>query len=281
MEKEEEALLLEDTLSQLKLNPVFEKKLLHLVTEYYCKKAVSKEEEERCAFLIQLDKDLLEPSMRRKICEIFIDCNYLREAYNMLLTYEIEDVDPEKLLKLCTRMILQQLFDQDDRLLELSWRVFEAGKADSVILDYLCEHFNGTTSQMYEILIQAVGEHVETYDLEERLLAQMLFTGSCDQIDSVFDLYMKRKRTRESMVKAIFYPSKCIQYFLEEKEIDSQIFQYLKNAVGADPGKEKIPTIYLLALTRYYAGQAEITADEKKQLQIMVNILLESEMVFP
>ena len=59
----------------------------------------------------------------------------------MLLTYEIEDVDPEKLLKLCTRMILQQLFDQDDRLLELSWRVFEAGKADSVILDYLCEHF--------------------------------------------------------------------------------------------------------------------------------------------
>ena len=51
--------------------------------------------------------------------------------------------------------------------------------------------------------------------------------------------------------------------------------------MGADPGKEKIPTIYLLALTRYYAGQAEITADEKKQLQIMVNILLESEMVFP
>ena len=81
------------------------------------------------------------------------------------------------------------------------------------------------------------------------------------------------------MVKA-YFTQKCIQYFLEEKEIDSQIFQYLKNAVGADPGKEKIPTIYLLALTRYYAGQAEITADEKKQLQIMVNILLESEWYF-
>ncbi len=55
---------------------------------------------------------------------------------------------------------------------------------------------------MYEILIQAVGAHVETYDLEERLLAQMLFTGNCAQIDSVFDLYMKRKQTKESMVKA-------------------------------------------------------------------------------
>ena len=63
---------------------------------------------------------------------------------------------------------------------------------------------------------------METYDLEERLLAQMLFTGSCDQIDSVFDLYMKRKRTRESMVKA-YFTQKCIQYFLEEKEIDSKV----------------------------------------------------------
>lgn len=41
-----------------------------------------------------------------------------------------------------------------------------------MILDYLCEHFNGTVSQMYEVLIQGVREHVETYDLEERLLGR-------------------------------------------------------------------------------------------------------------
>lgn len=169
-----------------------------------------------------MDKSLLDNQTRGKICEILISCNYLREAYDMLVDYEIEDIDPGKLLDLCTRMILLQLFDQDEHLLYLAERVFEEGKADSVILDYLCEHYNGTTARMYEILIQAVGAHVQTYDMEERLLAQMLFTGSCAQMDSVFELYMKRKQTRESMVKA-YFTQKCIQYFLEGKEIDQTI----------------------------------------------------------
>ncbi len=284
VETEEEVLLLEDTLSRLKLNPVYEKKLLGLVTDYYCKKAASDTDqgEERCTFLIQMDKSLLDNQTRKKICEILIRCNYLREAYDMLVDYQMEDIDSEKLLDLCTRMILQQLFDQDEHLLYLAEKVFEAGKADSVILDYLCEHYNGTTSRMYEILIQAAGAHVETYDLEERLLAQMLFTGSCAQIDSVFDLYMKRKQTRESMVKA-YFTQKCIQYFLEGKEIDATIFGYLKNAVNASMNKEKLPTIYLLALTRYYGEQKglEISEEEKKQLQMMLDLLLEGGMVFP
>ena len=286
IETEEEVLLLEDTLSQLKLNPVYERKLLGLITDHYCSKAVSgtEEGEDRCTFLVQMDKSLLDNQTRRKISEILISCNYLREAYDMLVDYQIDDIDPEKLLDLCTRMILQQLFDQDEHLLYLAEKVFESGKADSVILDYLCEHYNGTTARMYEILIQAVGAHVETYDLEERLLAQMLFTGNCAQIDSVFDLYMKRKQTKESMVKA-YFTQKCIQYFLDGKDIDKSIFGYLKNTVNASMNKEKIPTIYLLALTRFYGDNAkqesEISGEEKKQLQMMINFLTESGMVFP
>ena len=123
---------------------------------------------------------------------------------------------------------------------------------------------------------------MQTYDMEERLLAQMLFTGSCAQMDSVFELYMKRKQTRESMVKA-YFTQKCIQYFLEGKEIDQTIFGYLKNAVNASLNKEKIPTIYLLALTRFYGEQKEmeVSEEEKKQLQMMTDILLEGGMVFP
>lgn len=51
VEKEEEALLLEDTLSQLKLNPVFEKKLLYLVTEYYCKRLFPRKKKEKSGAL--------------------------------------------------------------------------------------------------------------------------------------------------------------------------------------------------------------------------------------
>ena len=44
---------------------------------------------------------------------------------------------------------------------------------------------------------------MQTYDMEERLLAQMLFTGSCAQMDSVFELYMKRKQTRKAWSRLI------------------------------------------------------------------------------
>ena len=169
----------------------------------------------------------------------------------MIRDYGSQYISTPRLMKLCTKTILMNLFDQDDLLLGLSHQVFCQGCYDSVILDYLCEHFNGTVSQMYEVLIQGVREHVETYDLEERLLGQMLFTGCCDQMDSVFELYMKRKTTKEMVVKA-YFTQKSVQYFLEEKDMDQRVFEYLKQAVGNTFDKDRMPTIYLLALTRYF-----------------------------
>ena len=48
-------------------------------------------------------------------------------------------------------------------------------------------------------------EHVETYDLEERLLCQMLFTKHCEQMDSVFELYMNPE-THQEIIVSILYP---------------------------------------------------------------------------
>ena len=142
-----------------------------------------------------------------------------------------------------------------------AYKVFQAGAYDSVIMDYLCEHFNGTVSQMYEVLIQGVREHVETYDLEERLLCQMLFTGCCEQMDSVFELYMNRKPTREIIVKA-YFTQKCVQYFLECRDMDGRVFEYLKQAVAGSLEKDRMPTIYLLALTKYCSTLDKLDAED-------------------
>ena len=42
-------------------------------------------------------------------------------------------------------------------------------------------------------------------------------------MDSVFDLYMSRKQTRESVVKA-YFTQKSIQYFLEGEKADPRVF---------------------------------------------------------
>lgn len=287
MEKEiqnaDEALLLEETIEQLNLNPVFERKILRAVTRYYCQLAEEEGGEHvpyGCSYLIQMDKDFLEEAERVRICETFISQNYMTEACEMIKRYGSRKIRTDLLLKLCDRMIVQQLFDEDRTLLHLAYEVFEAGQADSVILDYLCEHFNGSCSQMYEILIQGVGVQVDTYDLEERLLGQMLFTGCCEQIDSVFELYMKRKTPKEDVVRA-YFTEKSLQYFLEEKDVDEKVFDYLRTVVNVSEDKSRVPTIYLLALTKYFSGKEQISDEDKTLCRKMLPVLLQAELVFP
>nr|WP_296036996.1 DUF5717 family protein [uncultured Enterocloster sp.] len=279
----QEAHMLDEAAHLLRLNPVSETRLREQVVEFYCRMEEDDREDKNsanCACLVQMDKEDLSEKARKRICETLIGQDFLREAYDMICRFKITDIDVQLLSRLCSRMILQQLFDQDDWLLSFSYRVFEAGKADSVVLDYLCEHFNGTVSQMYGILIRGVQEHIETYDLEERLLAQMLFTGCCDRIDSVFDLYMSRKKTRESIVKA-YFTEKCAQYFLEGKEMDPKVFDYLKKAARMSLNREKLPTLYLLSLTKYFAGIPEISPEDKELLLFMTRLLLEQRLIFP
>lgn len=279
----QEAHILNEAADLLRLNPVFETRLREQVVEFYCRMEENDTEDKNsanCASLIQMDKQDLSEKARKRICETLIGQEFFREAYDMIRTFKIADIDIQLLSVLCSRMILQQLFDQDDWLLSFSYRVFEAGRADGVVLDYLCEHFNGTVSQMYGILIKGVQEHIETYDLEERLLAQMLFTGCCDQMDSVFDLYMSRKKTRESIVKA-YFTEKCAQYFLEGKEMAPRVFDYLKKAARMSLNREKLPTLYLLSLTKYFSGLQEIGKEDQELLLFMTRLLLEQGLIFP
>ena len=283
VETDEEAALLEEIVTQMHLSPAFEGRLMQAVTDYYCQKASEDKDGDgvfNCAYLVQIDKKPMAVRQRQQICETLISQNYMREAYNMIRDYGSQYISTPRLMKLCTKTILMNLFDQDDLLLGLSHQVFCQGCYDSVILDYLCEHFNGTVSQMYEVLIQGVREHVETYDLEERLLGQMLFTGCCDQMDSVFELYMKRKTTKEMVVKA-YFTQKSVQYFLEEKDMDQRVFEYLKQAVGNTFDKDRMPTIYLLALTRYFSTLDKVEAGDVELLKTMTSLLLEEGLVFP
>lgn len=283
VETDKQAELLEEAMVQMRLSPVFEASILEAVTGYYCKRAAGETEGTggfNCTYLIQLDKKRLGVKQRQQICATLISQNYLREAYDMTREYGSQYISPGLLMKLCAKTILMRLFDQDDQLLHMAYQVFRDGAYDSVIMDYLCEHFNGTVSQMYEVLIQGEKEHVETYDLEDRLLCQMLFTGCCQQMDSVFELYMKRKTPREMIIKA-YFTQKSVQYFLEGQDMDSRVFEYLKHAVAGIMEKDKVPTVYLLALTRYFSNEEWLSVEDKALCRSMLAVLLEEGLVFP
>ncbi len=280
-QNQEEAALLERVLKEQKLSPLYQKQLLSQTIAYYQKKAA---EEEKggvdLSYLLMIDKDNISREERNGICETLICQNYLMEAYEMMEKYGILEISLSCRLKLCSKMILQKLFDEDRFLFWLALQVFDEGKADTVILDYLCQYYNGLSGEMYQILVQGIEQKVDTHDMEERLLAQMLFSGNQDKMDSVFDFYVSRKKTMDSIVKA-YFTVKCTACFFDETETKSQVFQYLEGLVKGTSDRSRIPTIYLLSLTKYYSEQKELTAEEKSLCQEIVDFLLESDLVFP
>ncbi len=44
-----------------------------------------------------------------------------------------------------------------------------------------------------------------------------------------------------------YFTEKCAQYFLEGKEMDPKVFDYLKKAARMSLNREKLPTLYLLS----------------------------------
>ena len=275
----EDIQVIDRALTRLKLHPLYSRELIGRIIRYYLTKPDPESAEPvNAAPLLAADKEILSRKQRVDLCQALIEQGYIREAYGMLRKYYCL-VSPEELRLLCSRMILNELYDEDELLLKLAYEVFAEDKADSVILDYLCEHFNGSTEQMYRLLLRGVTDRVETYDLEERLLAQMLFADQTDRIDRVFSLYMERKKTGESIVKA-YFTMKSTLYFMEDKPAGEEVFRYLEGMIHGAIEKEKLSTIYLLALTKYYAGLNELDEEQTKLCQTIVDILLAEGMVF-
>lgn len=277
---DEQAGLLEQSLEDMNIHPLFQRKLVSKIIAYYGKRTGGEEVFSGGQYLIHLDKNEMTKAERCQVCETFIAQNYIKQAYEMLKQYFCDGVRVKYLKKLCSKIILDNISGCDDYLVSLSYQVFEAGEGNEAVVDYLCEHYNGTSSQMYGILIQAVKEHIETYDMEERLTAQMIFSGADAKMDRVFDLYASRKKMNESIVRA-FFTIKSYSYFIDDKPADDKVFKYLESAVKTTEVKGKIPVVYLLALTKYYSAMPVISDEQKTLCRTIMDILLEEEKVFP
>lgn len=266
----------------LDLHPLYQSRILSKILHYYQEQLETEQGSigGEVDYLLGLDMNKLTGEERAKVCETLIYHEYIKECYEIIRTYGVEGITDGRLLKLCTRTIMQNLFNQDDMLLQLACNLFSKDLYDSVVLDYLCEHFNGSSKQMFKILNHAVREHVDIYDMPERLLAQMMFTGETEWLDQVFDWYASGKTTSDNIVRA-YFTLKSVDYFVYDKPTGDRVFAWLEGGLHGTADKSKVPTIYLLALTKYYAGLQRLDEERTSLCKSMVELLLSEDRVFP
>ena len=273
---EEKLRLLQSEIGVAGIHPLYQKQLVAGIIRYYS----SQEKIDADAILNFVDNPYLSKKDRNHLIEVLISQNYLQEAYKQVQKYGYGRISRRSLLKLCSYLVRNSLYEKDEYLLKLAYYLFRKNQYDNTVLQYLCIHFNGLSRDMLEILRHGVRNKADMGDLPERLLGQMLFTGERESMDEVFQLYIGMGPSDRLLVNAYFV-MKCFGYFMENEPVGEDVFTHIRDIVQRELLAGGIPLLCLLALTRYFAGLPELHEEDRILCQEMLNRLVQKGIVFP
>lgn len=177
-----------------------------------------------------------------------------------------------------------------------AYQAFREGSRVRELLLFLLERYNSSSWLMYELLTKSAErlcalrggcplaalpaeERDAVNRLSERLLAQMLFSGMEEGLDEVHRLYQE-SGGGEALLEKAFLTKKAALYFLRERETESAFFTLLYSLIHRENIKERLPLIYLLAMSKYMSVQERLSDEEKLELQEMMNVLTEKRLIF-
>lgn len=217
----------------------------------------------------------MDREQRGKMITLLTKCGRFSQAFSWLEAYGTVYVAANTILK-----ILTALSDQPEAESEIYYRLcygcFCNSQMNYTTLKYLSDSFLGTCAQMTEIWKQARAFGVDTSQLEERILVQMMFTGT--RLENHFDVYLSyNQRNPEDYVKKAYLTYQCREAFvkgetldvrfyflLEEELLKNQSFaqvcilaylKYLSELQGMSLRQKHVATMYLkelLSKSQYY-----------------------------
>ncbi len=228
-------------------------------------------------YLMQINLHGMAKPDRDKIIELFIIRDLYEKALSALAEYGFGGVSVNRLMKLCTNL-LQNCYEEDTRneiLVNLSYYIFKSGKYNEAILEYLLKYFYGTTREMFELWEAATAFDMETVNLEERLLAQMLFAESylADSL-SVFMQYYKRG-CNHKLIKA-FLSYNAYKYLVKDRLIQPELFQIMKREVMYEENE-----VCILALLKEFSKHELLTEAEGELADFNIHKFVKKGLVLP
>lgn len=272
----EDVTYLENAVYTLDLSESFSTLIINRLIRYYNQHTATGYNPD---FLLRINKKDLNKDERQDLCNAYISCGCYDQAIDMISVFGTNGISDKNLKTLCSRSVSGKC---DDKVLltYLSVYTFNSGMADNTILEYLAENYNGPTDQMFRILKKCIDEKTDTYDLEERLLAQIIFTNDFIHIDRVFEWYVSRKQVSESIIKA-YFTLKSVDYFINNADTDDKVFAYLEKIIDKTDDTGSIPSIFMLALTKHYSESDRLNEKRIETAQRFIKHLYSIKIVFP
>ena len=229
-------------------------------------------------YLMDIEPRDLSTSERGEILELMVMAGLYERALEWIREYGTYGIDAKVILRLCVRLIDRGMLEPLAKDLEIAFYCFENGKYDEQLLSFLISGFNGTIKEMRDIWKAAESFGLDSYSLAERMLVQMLFSGSYigEKID-VFRYYVENGANTD--IEIAFLSQSAYDYFVHGTVTDKYILERIEKL-----SLENVPMaeVCKLAYLRYYA------VDRKSGEEISDDVaasymreLLSKEIYFP
>lgn len=212
-------------LNARELDPSFQMPLVLEIMRYY--QSVQADDKVK-DYLTKADYAAMSQPIRQYFLELLVRYRMYDRAYELIQLYGMDQISYTAKAALSSYMIEQRQEEKDEYLLLLAVDTFAGKKYNDRILGYLCDFYEGPTDMMLR-LWRASGEFaVSTFELEERILVQMIFTGQpMEPAEELFGRYYENGG-RETVVLA--YLTICARaYFVQEKEVSPDVLFVIRD----------------------------------------------------
>lgn len=247
---------------------------MHLIRYYFDNDHM----QELDAYLEELTYESVSAGTFAETVHFLIIRGFYEKAYEWICRRGGEGIDVKSLMRLCSRLIQMELVTPDETMTKLVYQAFCSGKYDESLLQYLNRHYSGTSKSMKEIFKAATAFSVDVYDLCERILIQILYTGAfLNDKTEIFRYYISGGA--DANVTMAFLSQCCYDYFVEEKVSEEYMLKELQRSIDR---QEEIPLVCKLAYAKYYAeNKEEQTEEVKRCLDAFLRDMLDEDLVFP
>lgn len=202
--------------------------------------------------------DTMPVTVRRFLMELLVENHIFDKAYEMIQVYGIDQLQSASKVALSSYMIKQYAKEEDEFLLSLVEQGFVLGKYNDVMLEYLCSYYDGPAENMRDIWKVAVNFEIETFELEERILVQMMYTEvMLKEADDIFESYYEHGG--KELIILAYLSLRGHEFFLHNTKTKQVVFdmieaRYLYHMELNDACK--------LALLKHYADLHNISGEQ-------------------
>lgn len=167
-------------------------------------------------------------------------------------------VDAKILVRLLRSLIEESGMAADPLLIAAAIFAFQKGKYDDLLLEYLSQYYQGLTRNLRDIWKASRSFGKECYELSERILVQMLYSGAfVGERMEIFRYYVSQGAKTE--VEEAFLAQCAYDSFVGERVMEREVFREIRYMEARG---ELVQKVCKLAFLKYYAeNRSEIDAD--------------------